>query len=549
MSIKEAIQILELAAPISKAALKKAYRDALMVWHPDRFVGNTELKAKAEERTYQINEAYSLLNRLPESGFPYQAAGGVQQADQPSPRTQQPPPSPRPQQGVQPPPQPQRTPPKPNDAADIPHKAYGIPASFLARIAAFYIDLILPYAAFNIFTSSAFLGERSDGLVVGLMVACTWLYYALMECSPAQATIGKWLLGLKVTDIDGRRIGFVRASFRFFGIFLSVSLRGVSIWRIWRATGQFYHDNLTLCQVVRKPPTPKPAEKTASASSFTFRKSPDVLTVASWGVAVIAGVFLIALIAHVQSPKKSASQVPDGNSLTEPQASTVVTANQTSSLAEIRVQAEQGNAEAQRLLGLRFSEGEGVTKDDTEAVKWFLKSAEQGDAVAQLQLGRAYYRGNGVAKDDVESVTWLSKAAGKANADAQYELGAAYQQGEGIPKDAVQAVKWFLKAAEKGHAPAQLALGYAYHEGTGVTKDDVESVKWARKAAEQGIVEAQYSLGIACQQGIGVTKDMVEAVQWFQKAATHEDANSQNQLGVAYYHGDGVPKLKIGLRP
>ncbi len=82
MTIKDAIQLLELSAPFSKAALKKAYRDALMVWHPDRFTGNTELKAKAENRTYQINEAYALLSRIPESEYPYRASVEGQQTKQ-----------------------------------------------------------------------------------------------------------------------------------------------------------------------------------------------------------------------------------------------------------------------------------------------------------------------------------------------------------------------------------------------------------------------------------------------------------------------------------
>lgn len=43
-----------------------------------------------------------------------------------------------------------------------------------------------------------------------------WLYYTLLEASPKQATIGKFTLGLKVTDIQGSRIGFARANLRYF---------------------------------------------------------------------------------------------------------------------------------------------------------------------------------------------------------------------------------------------------------------------------------------------------------------------------------------------
>src|ERR1700688_3252931 len=39
-----------------------------------------------------------------------------------------------------------------------------------------------------------------------IIIVGTWLYFALMESSPWQATLGKKLLGLYVTDIHGQRL-------------------------------------------------------------------------------------------------------------------------------------------------------------------------------------------------------------------------------------------------------------------------------------------------------------------------------------------------------
>lgn len=50
--------------------------------------------------------------------------------------------------------------------------------------------------------------------VVGFVIG--WLYYALQESSAAQATLGKRAIGLRVTDLEGRRISFARATGRFF---------------------------------------------------------------------------------------------------------------------------------------------------------------------------------------------------------------------------------------------------------------------------------------------------------------------------------------------
>ncbi len=48
-----------------------------------------------------------------------------------------------------------------------------------------------------------------------------WLYYTLLEASPKQATIGKFTLGLKVTDLRGKRITFLQANLRYFSKLLS----------------------------------------------------------------------------------------------------------------------------------------------------------------------------------------------------------------------------------------------------------------------------------------------------------------------------------------
>jgi len=45
----------------SAADLKRAYRDLIEVWHPDRFTHNPRLQAKAEARTKELTAAYQRL--------------------------------------------------------------------------------------------------------------------------------------------------------------------------------------------------------------------------------------------------------------------------------------------------------------------------------------------------------------------------------------------------------------------------------------------------------------------------------------------------------
>ncbi|PMG31544.1 hypothetical protein BCU94_07345 [Shewanella sp. 10N.286.52.C2] len=49
--------------------------------------------------------------------------------------------------------------------------------------------------------------------------------------------------------------------------------------------------------------------------------------------------------------------------------------------------AEQGYVDAQFNLGVIYGNGQGVTKDDKQAVAWYRKAADQGNASAQSKLG------------------------------------------------------------------------------------------------------------------------------------------------------------------
>ncbi|MDX6303162.1 MAG: hypothetical protein QOI77_131 [Blastocatellia bacterium] len=54
-----------------------------------------------------------------------------------------------------------------------------------------------------------------------LSIFATWLYSSLLESSSWQGTVGKKLIGLRVTDLDGNRISFGKATGRHFGKIIS----------------------------------------------------------------------------------------------------------------------------------------------------------------------------------------------------------------------------------------------------------------------------------------------------------------------------------------
>ncbi len=118
-------------------------------------------------------------------------------------------------------------------------------------------------------------------------------------------------------------------------------------------------------------------------------------------------------------------------------------------IAKLKAKAEKGDAKVQYFLAYLYYEGEGVTKDYNEAVKWMRKAADQGDAKAQLRLGLSYYYGEGVTKDYNEAVKWWRKAAVQGGVEAQFRLSCSHLNGEGAIKDIIQGLAW-LKLASAG---------------------------------------------------------------------------------------------------
>ena len=131
-----------------------------------------------------------------------------------------------------------------------------------------------------------------------------------------------------------------------------------------------------------------------------------------------------------------------------------------------------------------------IAKEDN-ALLQFLQAtqnlAQQGDAEAQFVLGIMYSRGSrGVPQDNEEAVKWFRKAAEQGHASAQSNLGFMYSAGEGVPQDYVKAVEWFRRAAEQGDSFAQSNLGLMYAYGKGVPEDNVQGYAWSNIAAAQG---------------------------------------------------------------
>lgn len=166
-------------------------------------------------------------------------------------------------------------PPVPAPAASYGGVAY---AGFWLRFVAYLIDGVISGLAFLVLLIPLFfltgagaalrLGSEEDisddaaafvGLsfiagFFGIILLVSWLYHAFSESSSWQATPGKKLLNLYVTDLSGQSISFGRASGRFFAKIITgmIPLMIGYILAGFTEKKQAVHDMIASCLVLRK---------------------------------------------------------------------------------------------------------------------------------------------------------------------------------------------------------------------------------------------------------------------------------------------------------
>ena len=147
-------------------------------------------------------------------------------------------------------------------------------AGFWKRFVAGLIDLFIMLILMTIvegiiiyiYTGEAVLGKRAlEELyflhklyflhilnnLIGTLVS--WIYHATFESSSKQATPGKMVLGIKVTDLEGRPVGFGKATGRYFGKIISMIILGIGFIMVaFTRKKQGLHDIMAGCLVVNK---------------------------------------------------------------------------------------------------------------------------------------------------------------------------------------------------------------------------------------------------------------------------------------------------------
>ncbi|WP_420411710.1 peptidoglycan-binding protein [Roseibium sp.] len=150
-------------------------------------------------------------------------------------------------------------------------------------------------------------------------------------------------------------------------------------------------------------------------------------------------------------------------------------------------------------------------------------AAASGNSAAEFLIGVKYTEGDGVQADLAKAAVWYQKAADKGLAPAQYRLASLYEKGRGVTKDLPKAKAWYMKSAEAGNAKAMHNLAVLFAEGGGDQPDYAAAAKWFEAAANYGVKDSLFNLGILYAGGIGVDKNLIASYKWFAIAADQGD--------------------------
>lgn len=202
--------------------------------------------------------------------------------------------------------------------------------------------------------------------------------------------------------------------------------------------------------------------------------------------------------------------------------------------------AQNGDPDASFWLGSSYMNGEGVTCNYTEAIKWLKKAADNKMPLAYNQLGHCYYR----LENYQEAIVWYKKAI-----DDMYFysnrtlsnttcclLGSCYYH----LKNYQEAIIWLKKAIENGDTDSYFWLGRCYS----VQQNYQEAIIWYKKAVENGDTNLYGYLGECYFQ----QQNYQEAITWLKKAATNGDMRVCGYIGTSYMNSKNYREAILWLK-
>ena len=180
--------------------------------------------------------------------------------------------------------------------------------------------------------------------------------------------------------------------------------------------------------------------------------------------------------------------------------------------------AQNGNPNACLWIGYFYLQGEGITCNYSEAIKWLKKAADNRIIASYGCLGICYFR----LQNYQEAINWLKKAIDNGDTQAYGSLGKCYFRLQNYQ----EAINWLKKAIDNGDAQAYGWLGICYAQ----LQNYQEAINWLKKDIDNGDTQAYGSLG-SCYSEL---QNYQEAINWLKKAIDNGDTIAYVSLGSCY---------------
>ena len=150
-----------------------------------------------------------------------------------------------------------------------------------------------------------------------------------------------------------------------------------------------------------------------------------------------------------------------------------------------------------------------------------IEKAENGDLDAQVLIGISFEEGKDVEVNYDEAYKWYKSAASGGNNEAYFRIGRFYELGHSVEKNPADAHEWYLSSGITGYTPAIVKL-IKYYEF-----DEIEQMKWI----ELGVINKDpYSY---FQLALKIERSQPElAIEYFIKAVNLNDIDIKGILSI-----------------
>ncbi len=178
----------------------------------------------------------------------------------------------------------------------------------------------------------------------------------------------------------------------------------------------------------------------------------------------------------------------------------------------------------------------------------YLADAEDGDAQAQGIMGSVSLTGNGAAINYNRAYYWLRLGAANGDSMSGYYLGTIYQYGLGrVVPDQVRAERHYKGVykgvhdeAKKGRLSYINILAEMYYYGRGLEKNEEKALQMFNYCAKRRWPLAVENLGVILFSK-GNPEDSQRAKSLLIEAATHKLPKAQFFLAKYYFHQENIP--------